>query len=55
MKNIIANLNLPIKDENYYAKKAEDILNDKKEKQKIGRYDNIERKKYGNRKCNRIY
>lgn len=30
MKNIIKNLNLPIKDENYYAKKAEDILNDKK-------------------------
>lgn len=32
MKSIITNLNLPIKDENYYAKKAEDILNDKKEK-----------------------
>lgn len=31
MKSIITNLNLPIKDENYYAKKAEDILNDKKE------------------------
>lgn len=30
MKGIIKNLNLPIKDENYYAKKAEDILNDKK-------------------------
>lgn len=30
MKSIIKNLNLPIKDENYYAKKAEDILNDKK-------------------------
>lgn len=30
MKNIIKNLNLPIKNENYYAKKAEDILNDKK-------------------------
>lgn len=35
MKSIIKNLNLPIKDGNYYAKKAEDILNDKKEKQKI--------------------
>ena len=32
MKSIIKNLNLPIKAENYYAKKAEDILNDKKEK-----------------------
>ena len=32
MKSIIINLKLPIKDENYYAKKAEDILNDKKEK-----------------------
>lgn len=31
MKSIIKNLNLQIKDENYYAKKAEDILNDKKE------------------------
>ena len=30
MKNIITNLKLPIKNENYYAKKAEDILNDKK-------------------------
>lgn len=30
LKSIIKNLNLPIKDENYYAKKAEDILNDKK-------------------------
>lgn len=30
MKGIIKNLNLPIKDEKYYAKKAEDILNDKK-------------------------
>ena len=29
MKSIIKDLNLPIKDENYYAKKAEDILNDK--------------------------
>lgn len=34
MKSIIANLNLPIKNENYYAKKAEDILYDKKEKYK---------------------
>lgn len=33
MKNIIKKLNLPIKDENYYAKKAEDILNDKKKNQ----------------------
>lgn len=32
MKSIIKNLNLPIKDENYYAKKAEDVLNDRKEK-----------------------
>ena len=32
MKSIITSLNLPIKNENYYAKKAEDILNDKKEK-----------------------
>ena len=32
MKNIITNLNLPIKDENYYAKKAEDILREKREK-----------------------
>ena len=31
MKSIIKNLNLQIKDENYYAQKAEDILNDKKE------------------------
>lgn len=31
MKSIIENLNLPIRNENYYAKKAEDILNDKKE------------------------
>lgn len=31
MKSIITNLNLPIKNNNYYAKKAEDILNDKKE------------------------
>ena len=31
MKSIIKNLNLPIKDENYYTKKAEDILNDIKE------------------------
>ncbi len=30
MKSIITNLNLPIKGENYYAKKAEDILNEKK-------------------------
>lgn len=30
MKSIITNLNLPIKNNNYYAKKAEDILNDKK-------------------------
>ena len=30
MKSIIKNLNLPIKNNNYYAKKAEDILNDKK-------------------------
>ena len=30
MKNIIKKLNLPIKNENYYAKKAEDVLNDKK-------------------------
>lgn len=29
MKSIITNLNLPIKNNNYYAKKAEDILNDK--------------------------
>lgn len=28
MKNIIKNLNLPIKNENYYAKKAEDVLSD---------------------------
>lgn len=31
MKNIITSLNLSIKDENYYAKKAHDVLNDKKE------------------------
>lgn len=31
MKSIITDLNLPIKGENYYAKKAEDILNEKKE------------------------
>lgn len=31
MKSIITNLNLPIKNNNYYAKKAEDILNDNKE------------------------
>ena len=30
MKSIIKELNLPIKGENYYAKKAEDILNDRK-------------------------
>ncbi len=30
MKSIITNLNLPIKGENYYAKKAEDILNEKR-------------------------
>ncbi len=30
MKSIIEYLNLPIKNNNYYAKKAEDILNDKK-------------------------
>lgn len=32
MKSIITNLNLPIKNGNYYAKKAEDILSDRKEK-----------------------
>lgn len=31
MKSIIKELNLPIKGENYYAKKAEDILNDRKD------------------------
>lgn len=31
MKSIIENLSLPIKNNNYYAKKAEDILNDNKE------------------------
>lgn len=30
MKSIIEELNLSIKNNNYYAKKAEDILNDKK-------------------------
>ena len=39
MKNIITNLNLPIKDENYYAKKAEDILREKREK-----YENANKK-----------
>lgn len=33
IKSIITNLNLPIKDGNYYAKKAEDVLNDKKKNQ----------------------
>lgn len=31
MKSIITNLNLPVKNENYYAKKAEDILRDREE------------------------
>ena len=35
MKSIITNLNLPIKNNNFYAKIAEDILNDKKEKRDL--------------------
>lgn len=41
MKSIIKNLNLPIKDENYYAKKAEDVLKDKRNIEKSGKLKNV--------------